>query len=179
MIDLLSSMQGLLHESGFVTVLASIDESPVVRFEDDTLMGFGCIFGDAGALISQWQAREMSLLTRHAPRLRSAGEKAWNVYCIFLSGSVASPSQNRQVHWIEENLERTRKIAACGVANRADLIRVLLPLLPLQYQPVLRPEDVTERLQRRLRTIAPKAADLVLDDSVSALEVVRLLGDSK
>ncbi len=118
----------------------------------------------------------MSLLTRFAAGFRTAGEKAWNVYCVFLCGSAADSVQNRQVRWIEENLERTRKIAACGLASREDLLRALLPVLPLQYQPVLRAEDVTERLQTRIRTIVPRASHVVLDQAVSPAEVVRLLG---
>ncbi len=176
MIDVLSTMQVVLREAGFTTHLTSIDRSPVVHFENDTLMGFGCVFDDPDELLSRWEASETSFLKRHAPRFRIAGDKAWNVYCIFLCGSAADPVQNRQVSWVEENLERTRKIAVCGIASREDLMRVLLPVLPLQYQPVLRAEDVTERLQRRIRNIAPRAADVALDEAVPAVEVVRLLG---
>jgi hypothetical protein len=53
-----------------------------------------------------------------------------------------------------------------------------LPLLPIQYQPLLRAEDVTERLERRIVAIAPKAAHVALDETVSPVEVIRLLGDS-
>lgn len=85
--------------------------------------------------------------------------------------------QSREVRWIEEDLEKTRKIAACGVASREELLRALLPVLPLQYQPVLRPENVTERLESRIRNIAPTAFDFVLDQSVHPAEVVKLLGE--
>ncbi len=176
MIDVLSTMQVVLREAGFTTRLTSIDRSPIVSFEDDTLIGFGCVFEDPGALLARWRTTEMSLLTRFAAGFRTAGEKAWNVYCVFLCGSAADSIQDRQVRWIEEDLERTRKVAACGVASREDLLRALLPVLPLQYQPVLRAEDVTERLQTRIRTIVPRASHVVLDQAVSPAEVVRLLG---
>jgi hypothetical protein len=176
MIDLLSTMQVLLREGGFTTRLTSIDRSSIVCFEDEVLTGFGCVFEDPESLLAQWKAKEMSLLKRYAPSLRSAGEKAWNVYCIFLCSSAADPILNRQVRWIEEDLDRTRKVAACGIASRDDLVRALLPVLPLQYQPVLGAEDVTERLRSRIRIIAPRAADIVLDESVPPAEVVRLLG---
>ena len=175
MIDVLSTMQVVLREAGFTTRLTSIDGSSIVCFEDEVLTGFGCVFEDPGSLVTQWKAKEMSLLKRYAPSLRTAGEKAWNVYCIFLCSSAADPILNRQVRWIEENLDRTRKIAACGLTSRDDLVRALLPVLRLQYQPVLRAEDVTERLRTRIRTIAPRAVDVVLDESVSPAEVVRLL----
>lgn len=177
MIDVLSTLQVVLQEAGFTTRLTSIDRSSIVCFEDDTLMGFGCAFEDPSGLLTRWKATEMSLLRRYAPSLCAAGEKAWNVYCLFLCGAAADPIQNREVRWIEEDLDRTRKIAACGVASREDLKRALLPVLPLQYQPVLRPEDVTERLQARIRTIAPRASQVVLNEAVSVVEAVRFLGE--
>lgn len=176
MIDVLSTMQVVLRESGFTTRLTSVDRSPIVCFEDDDLMGFGCVFDDAGDLLARWKAIEMSLLTRHAPSLRAAGEKAWNVYCLFLCGPAADSMLSRQVRWIEEDLERTRKITGSGLATREDLVQALLPVLPLRYQPVLQEGDVTLRLQRRIRTIAPRAAEVALDERISAAEVVRLLG---
>lgn len=176
MIDLLSTVQVVLREAGFSTRLTSIDRSSIVCFEDDVLTGFGCVFEDPASLLTLWKDTEMSLLTHYAPSFRAAGEKAWNVYCIFLCSSAADLIQNRQVRWIEEDLNRTRKVAACGLGSRDDLVRALLPILPLQYEPVLRAEDVTERLRTRIQTIAPKASALVLNESVSPTEVVRFLG---
>ena len=176
MIDVLSTLQVVLREAGFATRLTSIDHSSIVSFEDDTLLGFGCVFEDPSALLARWKSTEKSILTRYAPSFRAAGEKAWNVYCLFLCSVAAGPIQSREVRWIEEDLERTRKVAACGLASREDLLRALLPVLPLQYQPVLRAEDVTERLQTRIRTIAPRASHVVLDHAVSPTEVIRLLG---
>jgi len=177
MMDLISTLQVVLREAGFMTRLRSIDRSPMVSFEDNTVMGFGCVFANPSDLLANWKATEMSLLTRYAPSLRTAGEKAWNVYCLFLCSSVADSEQNRQVRWIEEDQNRTRKIAACGVETREDLKRALLPILPLQYQPVLQVEDVTDRLRMRIRAIAPRASEVVLVESVSPAEVVRLLGE--
>jgi hypothetical protein len=170
-------MQVVLREAGFTTLLTLVDRSATVCFEDDSLMGFGRVFSQPADLIAQWRATETSLLTRYAPSFRAAGDKAWNVYTVLLCGSIGDPIQNRKVRWIEEDLERTRKISACGIASREDMCRALLPLLPLQYQPVLQAEDVTLRLQRRIRTIAPKAATAALDKAVPAVEVVRLLGE--
>jgi len=176
MIDVLSTMQGVLREAGFTTRLISVDRFPIVCFEDDDLMGFGCVFEDPSDLLARWKATETSLLTRHAASLRAAGDKAWNVYCVFLCGPAADSILNRQVRWIEEDLERTRKITGCGLASRDDLVQALLPVLPLRNQPVLQEDDVTARLQRRISTIAPRAAAIVLDRGTPAAEVVRLLG---
>src|SRR5437867_4331927 len=117
MIDLLSTMQVLLRDAGFVTRLASIEQASIVCFEDDDLLGFGLIFEDPGVLLTRWLTMETSLLRRYAPTFRGAREKAWNVYCVFLCASAADPSQTRQVRWLEENLDRTRKIAACGLTS--------------------------------------------------------------
>jgi hypothetical protein len=177
MIDVLSTVQVVLNEAGFITHLASVDQTSIVCFEDDVLTGFGCIFEDPESLLTRWKTIEMSLLMRYAPNLRAAGEKAWNVYCVFLCSSSVNLDQRRQVRWIEEDLERTRKITGCGLVSREDVVRCLLPILPLQFQPVIRVEDVTERLQARIQNIAPIASEIVLEASIAPAEVVRLLGE--
>lgn len=177
MIDVFSALQVVLQEAGFTTHLVSIDRSSVVCFEDEVITGFGCVFEEPEHLLNRWNAMEISFLKRYAPSLRIAGEKAGNVYCVFLCSSPADPYQNRQVHWIEEDLNRTRKLAACGLASREDLVRALLPILPLQYQPVLKPDDVKERLRNRIRMISPKASDIILDESIAPSEAIRSLGD--
>jgi hypothetical protein len=175
MIDLISTLQVLMQEAGFNTHLISIDRSSVVCFEDDALMGFGCIFDSPYSLLTRWKTMELSILKSYAPSLYNAGEKAWNVYLLLLCSLDADPVQSLEVSWIEENLDRTRKIAACGISSREELKRALLPVLPIQFKSALHPEDVTERLKTRIQTIAPKASQVVLDETVSVDEVVRLL----
>lgn len=179
MIDIVSTMQGILRDAGFVTHLTYLEHSPLVSFENDTLIGFGFVFENPRVLLDDWKTTEKSILIRYAPNIRSAGEKAWNVYCVFLSGSAADPTESRQVRWIEEDLEHTRKLVGCGLGTREDLVKSLLPLLPLQYQPVLRAEDVTQRLETRMRSITPKGSHVVLDEAVPTSEVVRLLGEQE
>ncbi|MEA1015160.1 hypothetical protein [Sphingosinicella sp. LY1275] len=177
MIDLLSTSQILLRDGGFAVRLASIDQRPVVCFEDDALFGFCSAFEQPDELMNGWKLFERQILSRFAPNIRAAGEKAWNVYCVLLCGGPATTVQKRAVSWIEEDLERTRKIAGCDIASREDLVRVLLPLLPIQYQPALEPEDLTARLQKRIADIAPLAAHAMLDGDVPVDEAVRLLGE--
>jgi predicted RecB family nuclease len=90
---------------------------------------------------------------------------------------VVNSEDARQIARIEEDLERTRKLASSGITTREELVRTLLPILPLQFQPSLQPEDVTERLRRRIRAIAPNAAQIALNEDVPVTEVVRLLGE--
>jgi hypothetical protein len=177
MIDLLSVLQGVLQQDGYFTRLVSIEGSSILSFEDDTLMGFGIIFSSPLELLAHWRATETTLLNRYAPTIRSAGDKAWNVYLVCLCGQVASPSNDREVRWVEEDLERTRKLAACGVLSRDDLVRAVQPILQLRHQPSLEASDVSERVKARIGSLAPRASKVVLDESVSPAEVVRLLGE--
>jgi hypothetical protein len=176
MIDVLSTTQLILRAAGFSTRLATGDGPDILYFEDSNVMGFGRAFETPAALLSEWRTTETALLTRNAQRFRAAGEKAWNVYLLLLTASSANVSEDRHVRWIEEDLERTRKLAACGLVSRDDLTNALLPILPIQSQPSLLQDNFSERLHRRIRAIAPRAADIVLTDAVSPEEVVRLFG---
>jgi hypothetical protein len=178
MTDLKARLQIALQDAGYNTWLGAIDELDVVGFEDEAVMGFTCIFKDAVTMLSRWRDVETRLLAGHASLLQRGGEKTWNVYKVFLSQAVPDEIQSREIRWIEEDLERTRKLAACGISDQQTLITALLPLLPLQTQPELDRDDfdVTQRLTRRIANIAPSVATVALDPGVSASEVVRLLG---
>jgi hypothetical protein len=179
MTDLLSSLQIVLQEAGYKTWLTPADRLTAVCFEDESVIGVANIFEDVDTLLSGWRAIEASFLTRFAPRLREAKDKAWNVYSIFLTAAGADENQTRELRQLEENLEQTRKIAACGLNDRTELVTAILPILPLQYQPRLDNEDLTIRLQNRIATIAPAAAHAALDDKIPPAEVVPLLGAEK
>lgn len=177
MIDLLSTSQMLLRDAGFTVRLSSVGRRPVVCFEDNALFGFCSAFDQTAELIQGWKGFETEILNRFAADIRAAGEKAWNVYCVLLCSGAGDAREKRAVSSIEEDLERTRKVSACEIASREDLVRVLLPLLPLQYQPALQHEDLTARLQKRIADIAPQAAHAILDVDIPVVEAVRLLGD--
>jgi hypothetical protein len=181
MTDLKSQLQVLLQDAGYRTWLVSIDALEAIGFEDDAVMGFACEFEDAATILTDWRDLETKVLTRHATSLQKAGEKTWNVYFLFVCAAPATPVQMRQLRWIEEDLERTRKITGCGLNSRYEIVTALLPLLPLQYQPSLDSEDfdLTQRLQKRIANIAPAITDVALDNAVSPSEIVRLLGDEK
>lgn len=113
--------------------------------------------------------------THHATQFRSAGDKAWNVYTVLLTEARALEEEKREVRWIEEDLERTRKLTATGVQLRDDVTGALPPLLPVLAKPLLAPEDSRERLLRRADAIAPQVRDALLDNSVSAGEIAARL----
>jgi len=176
MTDMTVTVQIVLEEAGYAVWLAPAEELTAVCFEDDAVMGFVCVFVEPEHLLLRWRSIESALLVRHASRFRAAEEKAWNVYSIFLCPKQGTEEQTSEIRRIDEDLERTRKIAACGLAGKADIITALLPVLPIQYRPILEAEDLTERLKKRIASIAPAAVDVALNDAVPASEVVPLLG---
>jgi hypothetical protein len=179
MTDLSSSLQIILQEAGYQTWLSPAGRFTAVCFEDETVVGFASTFEDVVTLLGEWRAIETICLTRFAPRLREAKDKAWNVYSLFLAAGAGDDHQVGELRRLEENLELTRKIAACGLNDREELINAILPILPLQYQPRLDRENLTERLRSRIATIAPAAAQVALDDNVQPSEVVAILGGEK
>jgi hypothetical protein len=177
MIDVLNTAQLILRSAGFNTRLVNGTGAATLYFEDTTLMGFGCAFDSPATLLSQWRTTENALLAKNAASLRAAGEKAWNVYLLLFTQERGDASETRQVQWIEEDLQYTRKLAACALATREDVIQALLPLLPIQLQPLLQQGDLTERLQRRIRSIAPRAANIALNENAPPEDVVRIFGE--
>lgn len=175
MIDLLSISQGILRENSLTTRLLRLGTATIISFEDDALLGFIHLFETPAEMIENWAETEHSFLRAQATRFRAAGEKAWNVYSIFLCEMDGNSHEKRQIHWIEENLERTRKLASCGINTRADLLGALLPILTLQQRPKLDSDKFEDRLRRRVSQIAPGATDAVLEKAVNPTEVVRLL----
>ena len=176
MTDITSSVQIILQEAGYATWLVPVEQITAVCFEDAAVMGFVCVFDEPESLLRSWRSVESVLLARHAPRFREAEDKAWNVYSIFLCPKSASEEASREIRRIDEDLERTRKIAACGLVGHEAIVTALLPVLPIQYRPRLEEEDLTDRLKKRIASIAPAAANVALDDNVPPADVVRLLG---
>jgi hypothetical protein len=175
MSDMLSLVQGVLQAGGYRTWLTPIEKRTGVCFEDDAVMGFAVMFDDTATLLAGWRDFETAFLRMHGEDIRRGGDKAWNVYSVFIATASGEPT-GREIRQIEENLERTRKIAASGVNHREALIATLLPLLPLQQQPALDREDVAERFRRRVVAIAPSAAEILLNESVHPKDVARRLG---
>lgn len=175
MSDALSQVQGVLQAGGYRTWLTPLENRTAVCFEDDAVLGFVALFDDPAAVLRSWQQTERAFLAQYGNDLRNAGDKAWNVYSVFLASESADASTARSIRAIEEDLERTRKITAVGVSHRDAVVSALLPLLPLQQQPALDREDVGERFRRRVTAIAPQAADMLLNEDVSPKDVARML----
>lgn len=97
MIDLLTSSHSVLRENKFETRLSHLGKSTIVTFEDDSLLGFVFLFDSPGDLIENWRTAESSFLRAEAMRFRTAGEKAWNVYCVLLTSGVGNTQEFRQI----------------------------------------------------------------------------------
>lgn len=175
MTDILGAVQLILNDAKFRTRLMSVADEPSVFFENDSVMGFVRVFPAADELLKGWRDAELAFLRTYAPRLRQSGDKAWNVYSVFLSAGPAADDLQRSIRWIEENLERTRKIASAGLTSRGEIVQALVPILPLQHEAVLGPGDVEVRLRTRLQTLWPKSADAILSFEVEPTEVIQLL----
>src|SRR5690349_21513656 len=123
MTNLLDSAQVILGDAGFRTSLTTVTGMPALSFENDSVLGFVFVFASPEELVRGWRDIETAFLKSYAPRLTESGDKAWNVYSIFLSSRPATGNSQRTVRWVEENLDRTRKITAAGAASRGELVQ--------------------------------------------------------
>lgn len=174
MIDVLGTAQVALLDARFKTGLIALSGDPAVSFENSSVMGFVFSFGSTETMLRDWRDKEIDFLRLYAPTLKRSGAKAWNVYSILLTSESVSKECDRQVHWISEDLERTRKIAGTGIKNRGDLTRLLLPILPLQHAAVLGPPDVESRLKSRLEMLWPGKSDAILAEVTEPQDVLQL-----
>ena len=175
MTDVLSTVQVAMQGASYRTWAVSGSKIATVGFEDEAAMGFVCVFDSPRHMLDGWREAEGSMLARYASQFRAAGDKAWNVYCVLVTEMGASEEERREVRWIEEDLERTRKITGTGVVTREDVVKALLPLLPIVARPLLVQEDSRQRLLRRIEVIAPRVLDVALNDAVTPREVATLL----
>jgi hypothetical protein len=179
MTEVLSTVQVVMQNANYRTWEIGGSKNPTVGFEDEATMGFVCAFDTPRQIIDSWRETEAMLLARFAAQFRAAGDKAWTVYSVFVSEARASDEERREVRWIEEDLERTRKITATGVVARDEVVKALLSLLPIMAKPLLVPEDSTQRLLRRIEVISPRVRDVALDDSISPAEVAARLRSAR
>ena len=146
----------------------------VTCFENSALMGFVHVFESVSALLEGWESRQKETLARHAPVLRSAGDKAWNVYSVFLT-SDRGTYDVRAIELIEEDFALTRKIARSSVQTPKDVERAFLPLISLKATPVLGATNFEARLRDHLKDVSSDVVTAFLSET-PGVEVARLLG---
>lgn len=161
--DIGTQSEVVLREAGYETWPWTGASPPVICFESATLVGFVHVFGNAKELLDRWEAAQQRVLARHAPALRAAGAKAWNVYSVFLTSELA-PDLQRHVEKLEENFALTRKIARTAIQTAEDVTNVLMPLCPIKAQAILDNADITDRLRGRAKDVPVEALNAFLGD---------------
>jgi hypothetical protein len=173
--DIATQTEILLRGAGYETWTWTGATPAVVCFENAALIGFVHLFASADDLLTRWREAQSAALARHAPALRAAGAKAWNVYSVFLTEEQA-PNRQRVVERIEEDFAITRKIARAGVRTQDDLERTLLPLTAVRAQPLISETDFEDRLRARLKDVSPEVLSAFLG-TTPADEVARILAE--
>jgi hypothetical protein len=114
LMDILTQAEIILREAKYETWRWSGGPVPAMCFEDQSLMGFLHTFQSADALLQSWEKAQQISMAYHARTLRSAGDKAWNVYSVFLA-ERGSDKLNRRLDQIEEDFSLARKIARASI----------------------------------------------------------------
>jgi hypothetical protein len=179
MTPLIDLAELVLTRAGYSCWRSEGSAIPSLGFEDSSLLGFVFAFPDAKAIIEGWRRSEQIMIAKHAIEFRRAGEKAWNVYCAFLTRADANRAECRQLRVIEEDLEQTRKLTGTSQIDEAAVSQALLPILPISSKPQLGSFDADARLARRLDTLVPGISGLLLDDSIEPVRVVQHLSQSQ
>jgi hypothetical protein len=172
--DTATQAEIVLRGAGYDTWSWTGSSPAVTCFESAAVIGFLHVFPSATDLLTRWEAAQQTVLSRHAPALKVAGAKAWNVYSIFLTPDESIDGR-RAIERIEENFSLTRKIARGAIQTADDVERALLPLTAVRAQPLLADADFQARLRSRLKDVPPEALTAFLGD-VTAEEVARILG---
>jgi hypothetical protein len=119
------------------------------------------------------------MIARYAHAFRRAGEKAWNIYCAFLTAADATSEECRLLRVVEEDLEQTRKLTGAAQADEESVVRALLPILPIMSRPQLGIFDAAERLATRLDALSPGISGLLLDDAIEPVQVLQHLSQPR
>lgn len=172
--DIFTQAEILLRDAQYETWTWTGSAGQVTCFENAALMGFVYVFDTADALLDTWSAIQQSALARHAPSLRGAGAKAWNVYSVFLTPDQDA-RRGREIERIEEDFSLTRKIARASITTLDDVEKALLPLLSIRSKPLLGASNFETRLRTRLKDISPDAVTAFLNETTPT-EVARILG---
>jgi hypothetical protein len=165
----------LLRESGYRVWPWQERSLAALGFEDSDSIGFLFVLPTASQLLESHNDLERAVLSSYSLRLRSAGEKAWNIYTVFLTAEIVDRSTERAILQIEEDLQLTRKIARAAISSGQDLRIALLPLLPITSQPDLSDARYTDRVQKRLSSVMSANAVTAFVGEAPAFDIVQML----
>lgn len=159
----------VLKAAGFQAELLAAPTENVLVFEGDTILGFVHVYAEIETLLSCWQLDADNVLGKHQFVIRRGGQKAWNVYSVFLAEQTPSDLERAVLASIEEDLRGTRKIARAGANSQSAVRDALLPLLPLQNAPQLDVADIELEIRQRTTELHAAIVDAFLSDSEEAI----------
>ena len=162
MTDLISEAQLVLRNAGFETWEIKAEGVRAAAFESAALLGFVYLFESTSSLLENWRATEQATLKSFAARFKLAGDKAWNVYSIFIASDSAA---GLSLSEIEEDLSLTRKIARNGLQSTAEITKALISILPIQSMPTLTESDFSERVSAHLAGVGEFVFEALQSDS--------------
>lgn len=158
--DVSKEVQIILRGGGYDTWEWSGGTVPLVYFENDVILGFVYLFDDSIALKNEWQKTQDEVIKKFKPNFKAAGNKAWNVYSIFLA---TSESEDDTLDYIEEDFKFTRKIARTNIVTKKSIESALLSMLPIVNRPVISETDFTDNLRTNLSKINKDAAIAIIN----------------
>lgn len=176
--DLITDSVEILVAAGYAIERVSAPKREALAFENSVCLGFVFAYDTTEQLLLEWGNDAKAVISRYGLALRGAGEKAWNVYVVLISGGPRKEALQASLTELEEDLIGTRKIARDGICSSADLRSALLALLPIQSAPKLEAVDMPSEIRMRASDVDPKGIDAFLssaDDSV----VLQLLEETQ
>lgn len=171
------TIRSVLQDADYSQFVVENSEVPCIGFENDLSLGFVYCLPTTECLLQNWRRYNEEILSRYQFQLRSAGDKSWNVYSVFLSFGPSIDEENTLLARIEENLSGTRKIARAVAPDMEGIRSGLLPLLGIQNPPILRPVDMIDEIRTRASGLPAKAIGAFLSDAPNS-EILRLMGRS-
>ncbi len=175
--DNLNNICSVLDSAGYFHFEVGDPMISCVGFENDLNLGFVHCFQTTEELLNKWSSQNDEVLSRFQFQLRTAGEKSWNVYSVFLSTGPSTEQQDNLMARVEEDLSGTRKIMRTILPDIEGVRTGLLPLLGIQHPPILGPVDMVEEISNRTRGLPTKAVQAFLDSAPNT-EILRLMGHS-
>ena len=160
----------LLEEAGNVLrkhgYFLSFLHEDMLRFEDDTLLGFICEL-PLKSILDSWSNRQDEFLKKNAISLRNSALKSWNLYSVFISSDAPDETEQRALVEIEEDFRATRKIVQTGITTASEVTRALYPFIPIQNVAAVETADSLRKLRERLTGLPKDAIGALLDERIS------------
>jgi hypothetical protein len=149
-LNIISEVSVILDQAGYKTKYAD-DNSDVLYFEDESLLGFVAVYPTIDELIANWKNHQDAFLIVNADKLRASVEKTWNAYSIYLTQDSGKEVSLKELLNIEENFSGTRKIARNDINTKDDIIQALLHILPIKKINIIQSQDFIKRLKDRVK----------------------------